>query len=217
MKNKKVTAKIFFIILLLTSCIILSVQLAVINKSLISLESKTKSFEKTLAEFQIHQDLQIEKITCDTASLLENQEKNRDEIQESLSLIDRKSSMQFSKTVSMSRTYDELLEEQKKKTVDITKKDNAIQDMKNKAITEYNKKQYNTSYKLCSDILQYNEDDIAIRTLKLKSLYYKNPIDTASYTEILNDLEIILNTAFFDDECKTIKKTIEVERGIFHE
>lgn len=75
MKNKKLIAKIFFTVLLLASCIILSVQLAVINKSLISLEAKTKSFEKTLADFQIHQDMQVEKITCDTASLLKTSRK----------------------------------------------------------------------------------------------------------------------------------------------
>lgn len=216
MKNKKLLVKIsliVFAVLLLLSYILLSLCLSRINESLETLESKTKSFEKTLTEFQIHQDLQIEKIIGETTSLLENQEKNKNEIQKSLSLMDRKSDVQFSKTVTMSKTYDELLAEQKKKTVDTAEKDMAILEAKKEAVGAYEKGQYAFSYEEFRRLLEANGEDMECRLYKAKSLYYMNRADSTKYQEILDEIKILIQNSAADDETAEIERSILAEKG----
>ena len=121
--NKKVIAVISLIVLLLISHILLAVKIFNLTDKLSKLEEKTDKFGKNLADFQEHADLQISKINDEILTILSSQEENTTDIKNELAKINRKSDAQYSKTVGLSKTYDAILEEQKKKTIDTAEKD----------------------------------------------------------------------------------------------
>ena len=128
-----------------------------------------------------------------------------------------KSDVQFSKTVKMKQTYDELLDEQKKKTVDISAKDNSLIQTKKMADEYYEKKEYLQTYELYKKLLVYWNEDLEIRKNKLKSLFYSNRSDNSHYSEILEDIKILKTSQFMDDECEEIETIIKLEKEGLHE
>ena len=121
--NKKVLATVFLAALLTVSQIVLIMQVQSLKKLINDLEDKTEEYEESVCDFQKKQDLQISKINEEIKIVLEKQEENTSLIKNELNLVKQKSEAQFSKTVVMSKTYDAILEEQKKRTIDTAEKD----------------------------------------------------------------------------------------------
>ena len=215
--NKKVTVSVSLIVLLLISHILLTVKIFNLTDKLSKLEEKTDKFEKSLAEFKEHEDLQISKINDGILTILSGQEENTADIKNSLAIINRKSDAQYSKTVVMSRTYDLILEEQKKKTVDTAEKDRTNAEAKNNAVALYKKESFSASYGEFKKLTQVLTDDMECRLYKAKSLYYKNRADTSSYAEILEDIKILKQNGAADTEIYEIEKSILAEKEGFDE
>lgn len=153
-------------------------------------------------------------------TLMQNREWEESEfqlIQEELRLLLNKSDIQFSKTVKMKETYDDILAEQKKKTVDVSAKDNSIIQSKKTADEYYANKEYLKAYELYKKVLMYWSEDTEVRVSKLKSLFYSNRADNSNYSEILADIRIIKKTQPLDEECKEIESIIMLEKEGLHE
>ena len=118
---------------------------------------------------------------------------------------------QYNKTVDIKNTYDNLLSEQKKKTVDITSRDSAVSKIKKDAENYYSKKNYVMAYKEFSKVLSYYNDDLESRLLKAKSLYYINRADSSSYSEILKDITLLKENGMADKEILQIEESIKME------
>lgn len=114
-------------------------------------------------------------------------------------------------------SYSNVLTELKKKTVDVSKTDNATEKMRTDAFYFYSEKNYNECLLLCNKILVIQSDDITIRRLKVKSLYYRNPLDSSKFNEILSDINIIINAYGNDEELLKIKDNILAEKGVLDE
>lgn len=117
----------------------------------------------------------------------------------------------------MGRTYDAILEEQKKKTVDTAGKDKSYLEAKNNAIASYNKGSYSASYDGFRKLTQTFTDDMECRLYKAKSLYYKNRADSSSYAQILEDIRILKQNGDSDTELLEIEKSILAEKEGFDE
>ena len=70
---------------------------------------------------------------------------------------------QVSQANDIKQTYDAILDEQKKKTVDISKTDSTIEKIKVKALTLYDGKDYLRAYYQFKSIFSYEEGDSKIR------------------------------------------------------
>ena len=215
--NKKVMALVSLIALLLISHILLAVMIFNLTDELSKLEEKTDKNEKTLAEFKEYVGLQISKINDGIVLILGGQEENAADIKNDLATINRKSDAQFSKTVSMSRTYDAILDEQKKKTVDTAEKDKTNVEAKKNAIALYKKGFFSASYDEFKKLTQTFTDDMECRLYKAKSLYYKNRADSSSYAEILADIRTLKQNGVSDAELLEIEKSILAEKEGFDE
>lgn len=215
--NKKVMALVSLIALLLISHILLAVMIFNLTDGLSKLEEKTDKNEKTLAEFKEYVGLQISKINDGIVLILGGQEENAADIKNDLATINRKSDAQFSKTVSMSRTYDAILDEQKKKTVDTAEKDKTNVEAKKNAIALYKKGFFSASYDEFKKLTQTFTDDMECRLYKSKSLYYKNRADSSSYAEILADIRMLKQNGASDAELIEIEKSILAEKEGFDE
>lgn len=215
--NKKVMALVSLIALLLISHILLAVMIFNLTDGLSKLEEKTDKNEKTLAEFKEYVGLQISKINDGIVLILGGQEENAADIKNDLATINRKSDAQFSKTVSMSRTYDAILDEQKKKTVDTAEKDKTNVEAKKNAVALYKKGIFSASYDEFRKLTQTFTDDMECRLYKAKSLYYKNRADSSSYAEILADIRTLKQNGVSDAELLEIEKSILAEKEGFDE
>ena len=194
MRNKKFAATVSAMALMLASNIFLAARIASLGKAVSALEVKTDGFGKSLAEFQAHADVQAGRIQKDLGEIAE------------------KADMQFSRTVGMSRTYDALLSEQKKKTVDTTSLDNAVESMRREAKKHFAEKKYSLAYNEFKKVLSYQKDDMESRLNKMKSLYYKNRADSSSYSEILEDIRILRANGYLDGEATQIETLVTAER-----
>ena len=210
--NKKVMGLVFFVVLLLISHILLAVKIFNLTDELSKLEEKTDKLEKNLTDFQEHADLQVSKINDEILKILSSQEENTADIKNELAKINRKSEAQYSKTVGMSKTYDAILEEQKKKTLDTSEK-----EAKKKAVALYKKGFFSASYDEFRKLTQALTDDMECRLYKAKSLYYKNRADSSSYAEILADIRTLKQNGVSDAELLEIEKSILAEKEGFDE
>ena len=210
--NKKVMALVFFVALLLISHVLLFVKIFNLTDELSKLEEKTDNFGKSLAEFKEYVGLQISKINDEILLILSSQEENAADIKNDLATINRKSDAQYSKTVGMSKTYDAILEEQKKKTLDTSEKDKSNIEAKKNAVALYKKGIFSASYDEFRKLTQTFTDDMECRLYKAKSLYYKNRADSSSYAEILADIRMLKQNGASDAELIEIEKSILAER-----
>lgn len=133
------------------------------------------------------------------------------EINFRLDKIQNLSKNQFNATKKMKNTYDELLEEQKKQTIDITQKDLTLVKMIFQADEFYKNQDYINSYKIYSKVLLYQSDNMEVRCKKLCSLYYMNPMDSSCYQEILEDCRVVKNNGCDTDETNRIENAIKQE------
>lgn len=210
MLNKKIIYAGIPIFVLAVSHIILAVQIHFQKKSIGSLE-------KSLVDYQQYMDSQIMLISECMNSISQRQDENKNEIQHDLSMIKRKSESQFSKTVGMSKTYDAILVEQKKKTIDTAEKETAFIKDKKDALDAYKKGNYSVAYEDFNKLVGQDSDDMECRAYKAKSLYYKNPGDSSRYSEILADIKILNQNAWTDEEIVEIAKLILAEKEGFNE
>ena len=117
----------------------------------------------------------------------------------------------------LNENYKSILEELKNQSLDVTAKDSAIERMKTDAAKYYSEKKYSECTKLCRDVLSYENDNLKIRLLKFKSLYYANPADSSRFDELLKDFSILEKNNVSDSECLYIAEIIKSEKGISDE
>lgn len=215
--NKKVMGLVFFVVLLLISHILLAIKIFNLTDELSKLEERTDKFGKNFTDFQEHSDLQISEINDEILKILSSQKENTTDIKNELAKINRKSDAQYSKTVGMSKTYDAILEEQKKKTLDTSEKDKSNIEAKKNAVALYKKGIFSASYDEFRKLTQTFTDDMECRLYKAKSLYYKNRADSSSYAEILADIRTLKQNGFSDTELLEIEKSILAEKEGFDE
>lgn len=190
---------------LLTGCLVfLCIQNVQLKKSAFELESSLKKyFENT--------EIQIESLKKEVEQLSENQEKNKSLIVMTLSELKDKSDLQYTKTVGMKNTYDALLEEQKKKTIDTAENDTEFQRIKAEALLMYQKGNYVSSYEGFEKLVKLDFSDMESLMYKMKSLYYMNPADSSRYAEIIEIMRTLKINSAADKECIEIEKTVLLE------
>lgn len=190
---------------LLTDCLVfLCIQNVQLKKSAFELESSLKKyFENT--------EIQIESLKKEVEQLSENQEKNKSLIVMTLSELKDKSDLQYTKTVGMKNTYDALLEEQKKKTIDMAENDTEFQRIKAEALLMYQKGNYVSSYEGFEKLVKLDFSDMESLMYKMKSLYYMNPADSSRYSEIIEIMRTLKINSAADKECIEIEKTVLLE------
>ena len=192
-------------VLLLTGCLVyLCIQNVQLKKSAFELESSLKKYFKNT-------EIQIESLKKDVEQLSENQEKNKSLIVMTLSELKDKSDLQYTKTVGMKNTYDALLEEQKKKTIDTAENDTEFQRIKAEALLMYQKGNYVSSYEGFEKLVKLDFSDMESLMYKMKSLYYMNPADSSRYSEIIEIMRTLKINSAADKECIEIEKAVLLE------
>lgn len=192
-------------VLLLTGCLVyLCIQNVQLKKSAFELESSLKKYFKNT-------EIQIESLKKDVEQLSENQEKNKSLIVMTLSELKDKSDLQYTKTVGMKNTYDALLEEQKKKTIDTAENDTEFQRIKAEALLMYQKGNYVSSYEGFEKLVKLDFSDMESLMYKMKSLYYMNPADSSRYSEIIEIMRTLKINSAADKECVEIEKNVLLE------
>jgi len=212
MMNKKITGATILAVLLAASNIVLATQVAALRKSAENLNAKISVLEENIAGHQETEWLLIEKISSGITLLLASQRQSTEKLQGRLDAIRQKSDEHLSKTLEMSRTYEELLEEQKKKTLDTTTQDSAVSRMKDEANRLYSQKKYAAAYREYKKVLLYRSEDLDCRLNKMKSLYYMNRADSSKYKEILEDIRILRLAGKLDEEADKIERLINTEQ-----
>lgn len=173
-----------------------------------------KEFGRKLDEHQMYLDLQNEIIQSNLQNLLDSYNNNTIDIMERFDSMKKRTDAQYSKTVSISKTSESLLDEQKKQTVDISARDNAIYALKESAKQLFYNKNYSKAYDECKKILIYQSDDFEVRMLKAKALYNMNSADSSKYSEILDEINILKTNGYGDDELFKIESVIYAEKGL---
>lgn len=210
--NKKTTGATILAVLLATSNIVLATQVASLRKSAENLNAKISILEENIAGHQESEWLLIKKINSEITLLLASQRQSTEKLQGRLDAIRQKSDEHLSKTLDMNKTYEELLEEQKKKTLDTTAQDSAISRMKDEANRLYSQKKYAAAYREYKKVLLYRSEDLDCRLNKMKSLYYMNRADSSKYKEILEDIRILRLAGTLDEEADKIERLINTEQ-----
>ena len=177
----------------------LSKEISDLDKAVKAVELKTDCFEKNLAVSIENSGVQFQKVN------------------ESVQALNQKSDAQFSKTVGMGRTYDAILEEQKKKTLDTSEKDKSNIEAKKNAVALFKKGSFSIAYDEFNRLTKNLTDDMECRLYKAKSLYYKNRADSSSYAEILADIRTLKQNGVSDAELLEIEKSILAEKEGFDE
>ena len=137
-----------------------------------------------------------------------------DEIKELQNKNNTLSNAQYRQTVSMKKTYDNLLLEQKKKTIDVSKKDATLEEKRERSKKYFSQKEFSLCYRIANEILSFENDDVETRLLKAKSLYYMNPLDSTKYEEILSDIKIVKASGLNDATVEEIESIIKAELGL---
>lgn len=212
MMSKKTAGATILAVLLAASNIVLATQVASLRKSAKNLNAKISVLEENIAGHQESEWLLIEKINSGITLLLASQKQSTEKLQGSLASISQKSDEHLSKTLDMGKTYEELLEEQKKKTLDTTAQDSAVSRMKDEANRLYSQKKYAAAYREYKKVLLYRSEDLECRLNKMKSLYYMNRADNSKYKEILEDIRILKLAGKLDEEADRIERLINAEQ-----
>lgn len=176
-------------------------------------EKNKEDILKKLNEFSE----QIEKNNLSYEESFSILSKKLDELKEIENLgfenINNRTDRQFSKTVEIKETYENLLNEQQKQNISTVAQDSVVEKMIKDGNEAFAKKQYSESYEFFSNVLKYHRDNIDIRIKKALSLYKANPMNSSSYKEILEDCKIIKNKGGHNEELEKIEKIILLEQG----
>lgn len=205
MKNKEIVAFISIAVLLAASQAFTVIQTARCRASVDELADR-------IGGFIDHAGTQFEGLREEMRELSEIQKTSTEGIWESLEVLSSKSDAQMSQTAGMKKTYDDLYEEQRKKTLDTTSQDTAVAQIKKDAEAYFSRKNYAAAYREFVKVLSYQKDDMDSRLKKMKSLYYRNRADSSKYTEILEDIRILKANGLMDGEATEIERTILAER-----
>lgn len=205
MKNKEIVAFISIAVLLAASQAFTVIQTARCRASVENLSAR-------IDEFITQTGTQLEGVREEMRELEELQKTGTAGIWESLEVLSSKSDAQMSQTAGMKKTYDDLYEEQRKKTLDTTSQDTAVAQIKKDAEAYFSQKNYAAAYREFVKVLSYQKDDMESRLKKMKSLYYKNRADSSKYTEILEDIRILKANGLMDSEATEIERIITAER-----
>ena len=205
MKNKEIVAFISIAVLLAASQAFTVIQTARCRASVENLSAR-------IDEFITQTGTQLEGVREEMRELEELQKTGTAGIWESLEVLSSKSDAQMSQTAGMKKTYDDLYEEQRKKTLDTTSQDTAVAQIKRDAEKYYSEKNYAAAYREFVKVLSYQKDDMESRLKKMKRLYYKNRADSSKYTEILEDIRILKANGLMDSEATEIERIITAER-----
>lgn len=206
---------------LISVLICFQVMLFVQNKKIIGFYKSSEVLDFSEETNFISNDFENENKDLETSSSVSFQREIIIEIEDSLKNnlkklqeLKQQNSIFEEKLTTLNETYKSILEEIKKQTVDITAKDSALMRMKTEAEKYYEEKKYSVCAKLCKNILSYESDDLKIRLLKFKSLYYANPTDGSKFDELLNDFNILEKNHFCDKETLLIVEIIKSEKGM---
>jgi small-conductance mechanosensitive channel len=208
MKNKGIIVLGLIMLLFTASQIFLGMQILKYGDSIDNLASRLDGLRENA-------DLRLEHLEKEIQSLEETQKTGiagMAGMLESLDQLNNKSDAQISLTAGLKKTYDDLYEEQRKKTLDTTSQDTAIAQIKKEADRLYSEKKYAAAYKEYVKVLSYQNDDMESRLKKMKSLYYRNRTDSSKYSEILEDIKILRSNGHIDNEAAEIEKVITAER-----
>ncbi len=222
----KKAIEIFLIILfifLVFSFIIMFNKISKLEKSVQLLKTETSGqLDETGIFYSAISDLSseinelkesLQKSQTDSTRYFALVNQNTDDILEELSQINGTAKKQYSQTVNMKETYDSILAEQKKKTIDTAEKDSTIQLIKKSGLLYYESHQYGLAFEEYRKVLEMAGEDFESRSYKMKSLYYMNKADSTKYKEILDDINILINNGYIDDETLNIEKAIMAEKG----
>lgn len=120
-------------------------------------------------------------------------------------------SSQYNKTVQLAKTYDSILEEEKKKRVDDSEHDIEINSKRLEYKKKYISGKYDEAYKLCNEILLYDKDDLEARYYRMLSLFNINRMDSSNYPAILEDCEVLKLSGYKIPEVENIENLIQME------
>lgn len=120
---------------------------------------------------------------------------------------------QFDETLEMKQVYDDILKEQKKKTVETVMQSEASVRLEKEGDKFYAEKNYGSAYRTYKKLLEFQKNDLKLRAKKMKSLYYMNPYDSENYPEILSDIKALKAAGNSDTEVSRIEMNIKSENG----
>lgn len=110
-------------------------------------------------------------------------------------------------------TFKAILDEQKNKSIDIASKDEFIKRKKEEGVKFIKQNDYSSAFKIYDEILLYQENDLEIRFIRMKCLYYSNPSDSRNYSNILNECSILQANGYSNSELTKIQKAVMREMG----
>ena len=121
---------------------------------------------------------------------------------------------QYEKTLEIKQTYDNILEEQKKQTLDSVEKDNALIAMKESADKYFENKEWAKAYREYQQLIVLQPNNTEIRYRKALSLYNSNPMDSSKYKEIISDCDVLRKNNYPLKELEKIETLIKKEKGL---
>jgi hypothetical protein len=132
-------------------------------------------------------------------------------IQNNFSRIFNALAIQLRLTEGIETTYSDLLEEQKKRTVDESAKDLDIEIMRGEAYTAFKNENYKRAYDLFSNVQLYQKDNLDVRFYRIYSLFLVNRMDTGKYKMMLDELAILRLNGYTDERVDEMAEHIEQE------
>lgn len=140
------------------------------------------------------------------------------EIKENINGIVSVNMHQFNEAKKVRMTYDKLLDEQKKKTVDVSGKDSLVIELTEIGNKQYSEGKYLDAYENYCKVLLYQPENSEIRFKKMSSLYYSNSMNSTNQKEILDDCSTLKNNGYTNPKIEEIEKSVRQERdGIINE
>ena len=118
---------------------------------------------------------------------------------------------QFNKTIKIEQTYSNILKEEKLQRVDNTEFDIAIGEQKKVAYKEFLRGNFKNALNLYYQILEKLPNDVDSRLYKALSLFYLNKMDSANYSELLNDCKLLRKNGILDNRIDEMENFIKME------
>lgn len=220
MKKSLVYLSVFIVLVLIGSQAFSLVQLYIVKKGIkgvseeLSIHSEqTNDNEIKILTKQNELSEGIGKANEKIASVAENQDVYASRTEENFTEIKASIDIQLNETKKTRKTYEAVLEEQKKRTVDTASKDDFLKTKKNEGAAFYGRKDFVNAYKVYDEILIYQEDDLDMRFLRMTSLYYSNPSDSRNYRTVLEECSILRANGYANSEIEKIEKSVKSEMG----
>lgn len=186
---------ILFIILLISL-----LQLIAVKKMTLELIYFAKQNEQKLNQLEQVLDNEFNNIRLNTLSIIQGIEDNQNVVNK-----------QFNKTIKIEQTYSNILKEEKLQRVDNTEFDIAIGEQKKVAYKEFLRGNFKNALHLYYQILEKLPNDVDSRLYKALSLFYLNKMDSANYSELLNDCKLLRKNGILDNRIDEMENFIKME------